>query len=169
MSGAAISITTRIDDRAVRRAFNKLEGVMKNTTPIMAAIGTGIVGSTHQRFVSQTDPDGAAWQALNPEYAEGKRNSRILSESGRLRDSISSSPGRDEVQVGTNVIYAAAHQFGVTITPKNGTHLIFSINGRTVGAKSVTIPARPFLGISADDQRMIAEIVFGFLRRKVGR
>ncbi|PCI03857.1 MAG: phage virion morphogenesis protein [Hyphomicrobiales bacterium] len=165
MSGAAIIVTTEVLDKPVRRAFKKLSGAMRNTTPIMAAIGTGIVGSTHQRFVSQTEPSGNSWQALNPEYAAGKRNSRILTESGRLRDSISSRPGRDEVEIGTNVIYAGPHQHGAVITPKNGTHLIFKIGGRTVGAKSVTIPARPFLGVSSDDRTMIAEIVFGFLKR----
>ena len=163
MTGASIII--RVDDKEVRRDFARLQGLMKNTTPIMAAIGTGVVGSTQRRFTSQVAPDGSPWQTLNPFYAAGKKNSRILTESGRLRDSISSSPSRDEVAIGTNVIYAAVHQFGAEIKPKNGTHLIFSINGRTVGAKSVTIPARPFLGISADDEVMIAEVVFGFIKR----
>jgi len=169
MTGASLTLTTQVDDREVRRAFSRLQGVMDNTTPIMAAIGTGIVGSTHQRFITQTAPDGSPWAALNPEYAAGKRNSRILTESGRLRDSISSRPSRNAVAVGTNVIYAAIHQFGGTIKPKNASHLIFKINGRTVGAKSVTIPDRPFLGISTDDEVMIAEVVFGFIKRHLNR
>ncbi len=149
----------------MRRAFRKLQGVMTNTTPVMAAIGTGMVSSTQQRFVTQTDPEGASWTALNPAYAAGKRNSRILTESGRLRDSISSAPSRDEVSIGTNVIYAGVHQLGATITPKSKSHLVFSMGGRTVFAKSVTIPARPYLGISLADETMIAETIFGFLKR----
>ena len=35
-------------------------------------------------------------------------------------------------------------------------------------AKSVTIPARPFLGIDDDDEAMIAEVVFGFVERYAG-
>jgi phage virion morphogenesis protein len=167
MSGISISVT--IDDKAVRRAFLQLEKLMANTTPVMRAIGVGLVSSTHMRFVTQTDPEGQAWHALNPEYAAGKRNSRILTESGRLRDSINAQAGNDQVTVGTNVIYAAIHQLGGTIKPKNASHLYFRIGGRLVMANSVTLPARPFLGISKDDETEIAEIVFGFLERYSNR
>lgn len=163
MSGASIDI--RIDDKQVRRAFARLGWLMDNTTPIMSAIGTALVASTHMRFATQTDPDGQAWSALNPAYAVAKRNSRILTESGRLRDSVNSKAGSDQVRVGTNVIYAAIHQFGGTIKPVSATHLYFRIGNRLVKADSVTLPARPFLGISVEDEAEIAEIVFGFLER----
>lgn len=166
MSGAEITVT--IDDSEVRRAFAQLLDVMDDTTPVMSAIGTGLVGSTHQRFITQTDPDGAAWAALDPEYAQGKRNTRILTESGRLRDSINSEAGRDEVRVGTNVIYAAIHQFGGVIKPVSASHLFFRIGGRLIVADQVTLPARPFLGISDEDEAQIAEIVFGFVERRTG-
>jgi len=104
--------------------------------------------------------------ALNPDYKAMKRNSRILTETGRLRDSITSRAGRDQVAVGTNVIYAAVHQFGATIVPKNATHLVFRLATGVVLAKSVTVPARPFLGINDDDEEMIADTVFGFVERR---
>jgi len=162
MSGAAISVTL---SGSALRGFQQLEGVMANTTPVMAAIGAGLVASTHMRFVTQTDPDGAAWRALNTQYAETKRNSRILTESGRLRDSINSQAGAKEVRVGTNVIYAAIHQFGGTIRPKSASHLRFRIGDALVTVASVTLPDRPFLGISGDDETMIAETIFDFLDR----
>ncbi len=164
MSG--VSIDVRIEDREVQRAFIRLVGVMDDTTPVMAAIGTGLVASTHRRFVSQTDPDGAPWAPLNPDYRAMKRNRRILTESGRLRDSINAQPSRDMVRVGTNVIYAAIHQFGGTIVPKSATHLVFRLASGLVLADSVTLPSRPYLGISADDQDMIADTVFGFIQRR---
>ncbi|ANH04610.1 phage virion morphogenesis protein [Shinella sp. HZN7] len=164
MSGASISITL---SGSALRGFRQLERVMDNTTPVMAAIGTGLVGSTHMRFVTQTDPDGAAWRALNTDYAATKRNTRILTESGRLRDSINSRAGATEVRVGTNVIYAAIHQFGGTIKPKSASHLRFFIGDTLVTVASVTLPPRPFLGISSDDETMIAETIFDFLDRYV--
>lgn len=164
MSGASISITL---SGSALRGFQQLQRVMDNTTPVMAAIGTGLVASTHMRFVTQTDPDGAAWRALNTDYAATKRNTRILTESGRLRDSVNSRAGAAEVRVGTNVIYAAIHQFGGTIKPKTASHLWFRIGDRLVKADSVTLPARPFLGISSDDETMIAETIFDFLERYV--
>jgi phage virion morphogenesis protein len=168
MSGVAISVT--ISDAKVRRAFEQLERAMSgNTRPVMAAIGVELVGSTHMRFVTQTDPEGQAWHTLNTTYAEGKRNSRILTESGRLRDSINSQPTNDEVRVGTNTIYAAIHQFGGTIEPKNATHLWFRMGGNLIKADSVTLPARPFMGISNEDETSVAEIVFDFVDRYVNR
>lgn len=163
MSG--VSLETSITDHGVGQAFTSLIGLMGNTTPIMSAIGTGLVSSTHRRFVTQSSPDGEKWLGLNDEYKKMKRNARILTESGRLRDSISSSPGNDYVRVGTNVIYAAIHQFGGTIVPKNASHLVFRLATGVVLAKSVTLPARPYLGISDDDEEMIADTVFRFLRR----
>lgn len=163
MSGVSISVT--VVDQETRRAFDTLSVVMRSTQPVMHAIGVALVGSTHQRFVTQTDPDGQAWQALNPEYAKGKRNSRILTESGRLRDSINAQAGRDEVRIGTNVIYGRIHQEGGTIEAKNASHLFFRMGDRFVQVDSVTLPARPYLGISRDDEAEISEIVFSFLDR----
>lgn len=165
MSG--VSINVQIEDKAVHQAFTRLITVMGDTTPIMSAIGSGLVGSTHRRFVSQKSPDGVAWEKLNPEYKKAKRNSRILTESGRLRDSISHRAGRDQVTVGTNTPYAAVHQLGATIKPKSASHLVFRLASGIVLAKSVTIPARPYLGISDDDQVMISETVFSALQRRI--
>lgn len=167
MAGA--TLTVDIEDRAVSRAFDQLSRIMRNTTPVMSAIGTGLVASTHRRFVSQTDPDGNPWAALNPEYAEGKRNSRILTESGGLRDSITAAPSRTSVQVGTNKIYAAIHQMGGVIKPKGDGRLAFRIGDRLVRPTSVTIPARPYLGISTEDETMIGDTIFGFLNRRLHR
>lgn len=164
MSG--VSLEVQITDKAVHQAFTRLIGVMADTTPVMNAIGTGLVGSTHRRFITQTSPDGQAWAKLNPEYKKGKRNSRILTESGRLRDSITHRAGRDSVTIGTNVIYAAPHQLGATIKPASASHLWFRMGGNLIKAVSVTLPARPFLGISSDDEAMVAETVFGFIARR---
>lgn len=166
---ASISITADVVDRGVGRAFSRLVGVMGNTTPVMAAIGTGVVGSTHRRFVSQTAPGGEKWAPLHPDYKATKRNTRILTESTHLRESINARPSRDEVRVGTNVVYAGVHQFGATIKPKTSSHLVFRLASGMAFAKSVTIPARPFLGLDDADEEMIADIVFRALDRELAR
>lgn len=163
MAGAAIEMT--IKDEQVLENFARLERAMGNTTPVMNAIGTGLVSSTTKRFVSQTDPDGVTWAAVNDEYAEGKKNSRILTESGRLRDSITHKASRDAVLVGSNVIYAAIHQFGGVINAKSGGRLSFFIGGKLARPTSVTMPARPYLGISKDDENMIGDVIKGFVTR----
>lgn len=160
-----VSIQFEIRDSGVHQAFTRLLSAMGNTAPVMSVIATGLVASTHRRFVTQSSPDGAAWAGLHPAYRPIKRNSRILTESGRLRGSINEASGNDWARVGTNLIYAGVHQFGATIRPKAASHLVFRLATGVVLAKSVTIPARPYLGISDDDEQMISETVFRYLRR----
>lgn len=168
MSGASIDV--RIDDRAVKAAFRRLAIAFSgDTRPVMAAIGSALVGSTQRRFASQTDPDGNHWLANSTGYGATKRNVRILTESGRLRSSINSRPSQNEVRIGTNVVYAAIHQFGGTISAKGGGFLSFRIGGQFVKVRSVKIEARPYLGISTDDREEVKDIVFGFIDRLTAR
>lgn len=166
MSGFVL--ITRMDMSEASRGFGQLAGVMKDTTPVMRAIGTGLVTSTQDRFDAGHDPDGAPWAALNPTYAAGKRGPGILRESamrGGLQGSITSVAGRNEVRTGTNKIYGGIHQQGGVIKAKNGRGLAFKMGNRIVRTQSVTIPARPYLGISSDDRDMILDVVEGALDR----
>lgn len=43
------------------------------------------------------------------------------------------------------IIYALAHEYGVTIYPKKAKALRFEIDGKVIFAKRVTIPARPYV------------------------
>lgn len=166
MSGATLE--TRVVGGAATRAFRQLAGMMRDTTPVMRAIGTGLVEGTHTRFGQGVDPDGNAWAPLNPVYAAGKRGNGILRESGMsggLMGSITFAAGRDQVRVGTNKIYAAIHQFGGTIRPVSASHLVFPMGGGYATVESVTIPARPFLGVSQQDVRMMEELITDRLER----
>ncbi|MCX5497318.1 phage virion morphogenesis protein [Kaistia dalseonensis] len=165
-----VSLSTTIDDREARRAFGALQRLMADTTPIMAAIGTGLVRNVHDRFMDADDPDGNAWAPLNPGYAAIKRGPGILRASGMrggLMGSITQKANRDSVEVGSNKIYAAVHQLGATIEAKNATHLRFEMAGGLVAVKSVTIPARPYLGIGPADERTINETLVDALDRAV--
>lgn len=161
MSGAVL--ITRMDWSETRAAFGRLERAIADPTPVMRAIGTGLVASTQDRMDAGQDPNGAAWAALNPLYAAAKRGPGILRESGMrggLQGSITQRAARDQVEVGTNKIYGAIHQFGGVIRAKAG--------GRLIRTPSVTIPARPYLGISAEDGVMILDVVEGALDRALG-
>jgi phage gpG-like protein len=56
-------------------------------------------------------------------------------------------------EVSTNIPYAFTHEFGATITPREANYLVFQVNGRWVSTKQVTIPARPFMKPSLDENR----------------
>lgn len=66
--------------------------------------------------------------------------------------SVSAKGNKAEVTVGTNVIYAAIHEFGGTIVARNAKALVFKTkDGIWHRVKSVTIPARPFMRPALDN------------------
>lgn len=116
---------------------------------------------TRRRIETEkTAPDGTPW-------APNKEGHSILLESGRhLRDSVAFiASGSEEVQWGESWEFAHVHQYGATIVPKTAQRLAFTLNGKKVFAKKVTIPARPSVGISSDNAQEITEHVSDFLGR----
>ncbi|MDD2178765.1 phage virion morphogenesis protein [Acidovorax sp. D2M1] len=89
--------------------------------------------------------------------------------------------GDAEVEVGSNTKYAAIHQLGGTIEmpARQATVRYRSVAGRVlfagkkhkraterqvnIPAYRVNIPARPFLGVSSEDDREIRQIVLAWL------
>ncbi|MDO5087983.1 MAG: phage virion morphogenesis protein [Comamonadaceae bacterium] len=85
----------------------------------------------------------------------GKRP--LTGETGALARTINYRvSGEREVRVGSPMVYAAAHQYGA----RQGSF------GRTRRGGPIpwgTIPARPFLGLSATDQAQIVQLVRSYL------
>ncbi len=159
---ATITITSRLDSPEVQSAFQHWRSLGRDGTPLMRAIGVGLVSNTQDRFDAARSPDGAAWEPVKEPWASLKRGPGILREAGMrggLQGSITFDAGSDEVSVGSNKVYAGVHQFGATIRPKNGPFLIFrTANGRPYGfARQVRIPARPYLGIGPEDEDTILD------------
>jgi phage gpG-like protein len=89
--------------------------------------------------------------AKSKPYAAG-RGPRTLMVTGTLRNSIHAgmASGADFARIGTDVKYAAVHQFGATITPRNAKALRFRLPGGGWATSSrVVIPPRPFLPVNA--------------------
>lgn len=169
MSGATLETT--VVSQAAQLAFKKLRLLMTDTTPVMRAIGVALVEEVHTRFERAVDPQGNPWKPLLPDYAAMKRGPGILRESamrGGLMGSITFKANHESVEVGTNKIYAAVHQFGATIRPVHAPFLVFRLASGVVHADSVTIPARPFLGIGPSDERAIFEVLDDAVDRAVG-
>lgn len=157
----ATSFKISIDDAAVQRAFDRLIRAGTDLTPAMDEIGAMLVSATQIRFERGHGPDGAAWK---PSYRASAEGGKTLIKRGHLRDSITHQASKDEVRVGTNVLYAAVHQFGATIRAKGAGHLKFRVGDRWTSKRQVTIPARPFLGVSQDDQIEIGNILGDYIR-----
>lgn len=168
MTGADFEFT--LNDDALMAAVARLEDGLANPLLLFEKIGSYGVRSTQARFLSQTAPDGAAWQAWNPAYAELRGPGSILTRSGALVQSLNFQAGLSEVRWGSPMIYAAVHQFGATIVPKNARTLAFwlssssYVGSQLVLARSVTIPARPYLGLSAADTDEIVALAGDYTR-----
>lgn len=159
MSGVRIEI----DDATVKAGLGRLAALGQDLRPILQAIGARLVANTLARFEQGRDPFGLPWKTSR--RAE-RQHGQTLIDSGRLRTSITFRlPSPTSLEVGTNVKYAATHQFGATIRARTKKGLRFKIPGvgwRT--AREVTIPPRPFLGFGPDDFDDVSDILARHLR-----
>ena len=157
----------KFDGTAATASLRGLLAGIENPAPLLAQLGEYTLRTTRDRFKTQTGPDGTAWAALQPWYKKEKsqNKNRVLTLRGFLRGQlVSQVVGGKSVEVGSNLVYAAVHQFGDAIKPKSAKLLAF----RGHVAKSVTIPARPYLGLSDADQNELVERTLDWLRTSGG-
>ncbi len=145
------------DGRLVIEALQKLQKRTSNLRPALLEIGDALVESTHKRFGTMTAPDGTKWE-LNSVLSTllYKDHDRPLTgETGLLNDLIRRDViGNDSVEIGSPQEYAAMQQFGGT--KAEFPHLWGDI------------PARPFLGISSEDEDKILSIIQDYLAESTG-
>lgn len=127
----------------------------------MRAIADYMREATIENFRLESGPDGQRWKPSQRALEEG---GQTLRERGHLRQSIFSTSDANTALAGSDVIYAAIHQFGGTIRAKNGKALRTPFGPRT----SVTMPARPFLGFSPADIEEIETILSDHLAQALG-
>lgn len=186
---AGTHFTFTVDDAEVRAQLIAL--LRADTGDLMPRLGEYLLKSTQDRFGSQTAPDGTPWAVLKTRYARRKKynKDKILTLRGYLRSGIRYRvTGANSVEVGTNTKYAAIHQFGGTTDQNAQSRRVRyrSVAGRilfaskrhkenvterwvTRGAYQINMPARPFLGVSATDDKEIQSIVLDWVIGSAGR
>lgn len=146
-------IDIKIKKNTVTGTLNQMQKAGEDLTPMMKVLGQTGVSKIKLGFRAGQAPGGGSWESLKA------RAGSPLRDTGRLMNSMTSRPTKDQVFIGTNLFYAATHQFGATINPSTKKHV--SISGvMTKGAgflafkvpggyaytrKPIKIPARPFL------------------------
>jgi phage virion morphogenesis protein len=156
MTGIHIDATT-IGVEQLALGLQRMALLGQRPRPIWDAIGQYGESSTRLRFKNQSGPDRKRWL---PSIRARAAGSQTLVQKARLLRSISHNSDNNGTSWGTNVIYAPTHQFGAVIKPKAGGALRFRMpGGGFVIVKKVTIPARPFIGVNADDGREIQALV----------
>lgn len=138
-------------------SFNSLIGMTPERMSMFSELaGAQMVESTITRFENQASPEGVPWL---PSMRAIVQSGETLRDTGRLMNSLTYIPLPEGVEWGTNVIYAATHQLGATIRARNAEFLKFKTAYGWRQAKEVKIPARPFLGVNANDIEELKDIV----------
>lgn len=163
MNGQADSILSRLATSGV------------TLKPLMAEVGEMIAESTKQRFATSISPDGTPWEpntaltitrylnrfggsykkdgSLSKKGASRASSKKpLVGETAALSTTISYYAGPDFVVIGSPMVYAGTQQFGAKARSFAG--------GRSPWGD---IPARPFLGISNDDERGILDLAMEHL------
>ncbi|ODC03230.1 phage virion morphogenesis protein [Terasakiispira papahanaumokuakeensis] len=139
-------IEINVTDDAVLQALQEAQQRSDNLEPAYKSIGEMLVVSTQQRFRDKKDPEGHPWAELSDVTIFRKGHARQLEgESRQLARQIVYEVDRKGVEVGSPLEYAAMMHFG-------GKKAEFS---HLWG----DIPARTFVGVSADDRDRIIEIL----------
>jgi phage virion morphogenesis protein len=147
----------RVEHGEIDAALYHLLAFGNNMAPAMGEIAAVGEATTRLRFRTETGPDGQRWK---PSLRVQLYGGRTLTKDGHLSGSTSANHGKDFAEWGMNRVYAAIHQFGGVIRPRSGGSLRFRLaNGAFVFAKSVTIPARPSLGVNDDDADDILDVL----------
>ena len=154
----------KFDGTAATASLRGLLAGIENPAPLLAQLGEYTLRTTRDRFKTQTGPDGTAWAALQPWYKKEKsqNKNRVLTLRGYLRGQlVSQVVGGKSVEVGSNSIYAAVHQFG-SERPQNLERLQRRHKTEFI-TRATTIPARPYLGLSDADRNELVERTLDWL------
>lgn len=148
-------------------ALGRLALDRDDKSELLGQMGTEVAENTRLRFSDGEDPEGTPWI---PSWRARLQGGETMRDKGVLMNSISHIVHGDSVEVGTNVPYALPLHFGATIRAVNGPYLRFKVpGGGWVSKREVTLPARPFLGITDEDAVGITSIINHFLGARGAR
>lgn len=160
-----------VQSQQVQARLSELIAQGANMQPAWQAVGNNLVNRIRLGFRISKDPWGNTWLPIKwrtPRLKKGAGRKLSLAgkkqmaantvgspgqplrDTGRLARSVVAQASATDVVVGTNLIYARVHQFGAVIHPKKGPFLVFGgPTGQLIFARRVTVPARPYMPISA--------------------
>ena len=112
----------------------------------------GLLGETLKKIHA-----GKRWQALSPRTkalkAKRGKSTKILRQDGYLADRTAYNYDDKGVEFGSDAKYARLHQFG----------------GNAGRGKKVKIPARPWLGVNAQDEQKLLKKSTALLQRQINQ
>lgn len=189
-----------IDDARLSETMRRLYRTLQRPGRIMGLVATMMHEAVEDNFAAEGRPK---WLGLAPSTLKRRRREggvgKLLQRSGRLAASVSRWSDETTARVGTNLVYAAIHQFGGQIErhPMSGyVRLRKNASGQIMRQKdhghlavfakdshkrvkivkwtrtsgwTIKMPARPFLVLTESDNVDIEVAVAGYLRNLVDR
>ncbi|MBP5056351.1 phage virion morphogenesis protein [Pseudomonas chlororaphis] len=182
MTGAMLDVN--IDESQVGKVLDELVERLGDLTTPLNDIAEYLHQSTDNRFAKQVAPDGSPWAPLAPSTLARKKGGRILRDKGTLQDTMRHSVSNNELTFGTDRPYGAIHQFGGKIEHAARSQRVYfrqgkdgSVGNRFIskrksnfaqwvsrGAHVTEIEARPYLGLSSEDDSAVLRIVQDYLQ-----
>jgi len=152
---------------AARAAIREAKALLADMTPIFQDVQEYMVEVTRKRFSTGTAPDGSAWakksEATIARYKAlgyGALRRPLIGPGRRLSREISGVSTREGAVIGSSLIYSRVMQEGA----ERGA---FGTNSRGRPIPWGRIPARVWLGISAQDEREIVAIAEEHIQSKL--
>lgn len=152
MAGAVVTIQDG-ELRSLCSRLNKMALTPGERKSLLGSVGEEMITQTKDRLAEKKTPDGDDWADIaqstkdyyKRKFGTSDPGNGVLWRQGGLMDSLTQEVGSWSVLVGATKIYAAVHQYGYMWR---------------------SIPARPYLGLSADNKADIIGIINGFLERR---
>ena len=112
-----MDIQIEFNDAEVQRGLKRLVTAGSDLSPAMRVIATHLADRAEDVFAQQASPDGQTWPPLKPVTVKERERKgytpiKPLQRSGALVRSILADWDDHTAVAGTNLIYAATHQFG---------------------------------------------------------
>lgn len=167
------------NENEVSALLEALSNGVRYRAPLMRTLANTMRSAVDQNFEAGGRPK---WLGVN-----SRPNGSPLIDSGTLRNTIRATWDNDEALVGTNLAYAAIHQFGGEIHKKaRKAKLYYKMNkngevsnrfvkksksnfvqSATISSHTITITARPFLVLTSQDEADILEDVQDYFQQLI--
>jgi phage gpG-like protein len=190
-------ISIRVKDDVLRRALRKAREQVRDMTPVYKLVGIKVREIVKGHFRQSRDPNGRPWKPLKSERTHGRdvaargrrpgrasklsfgtglyKRGKPLIDRGTLLRSITDKAGPTRAVVGTNIKYAAIHNFGGRTRP----HIILPRKKQAlfwpgadypvarVNHPGSVIPARTFMGLGSAEKADVVRVVQAAVARRV--
>lgn len=156
------TITVQLDSAPVNQLLGQIEQAGLDLTPVFKNIGEILLNSTRRRFEVGMGPLGEQWAVNSDVTLANKRDTRpLIGDTRSLSTQINYQSDANHVLLGSLMEYGGTQHFGA----KKGQY------GQTrygVPLPWGDIEARPYIGLSSEDEEDIIDMLSNHLAKAAG-